>query len=96
MIDDPDVILPQYMAYVEWFSPFRRQPEPVHYLYQVKRPTIPEASIIPITDIVRSAHLIPRFGAKADTTWSSSTSLHQCNTFFLNQFSDRNAYLSFV
>ncbi|KAJ7776026.1 hypothetical protein DFH07DRAFT_983220 [Mycena maculata] len=44
------------------------------------------SSIIPITDIFRSCHLIPAFGRSADLTWTSDRVLDQCKFFYLNPY----------
>ncbi|KAG1811639.1 hypothetical protein EV424DRAFT_1473681 [Suillus variegatus] len=89
---------PTHLAYVEWFTPFQ-QPESHHGLYKVGRLIRHGerlASIIDISDIRRSIHLIPNFGAAAPREWTSSTVLECCSTFFVNSFSDRHAYLTIV
>ncbi|KAG1879977.1 hypothetical protein F4604DRAFT_1879899 [Suillus subluteus] len=89
---------PTHLAYVEWFTPFQ-QPELHHGLYKVGRLIHHGeclASVIDISDIRRSVHLIPNFGAVAPREWMSSTVLECCSTFFLNSFSDRHAYLTIV
>ncbi|KAG1870273.1 hypothetical protein DFJ58DRAFT_723170 [Suillus subalutaceus] len=61
---------PTHLAYVEWFTPFQ-QPESHHGLYKVGRLIRHGeglASIIDISDIRRSIHLIPNFGAAAPLT----------------------------
>jgi hypothetical protein len=54
------------------------------------------ATIIPVDTILCSVHLIPRFGPVTPSEWSSSTVLEQCNTFFINPFTDLYNYLTFV
>ncbi|KAG2096645.1 hypothetical protein BD769DRAFT_1631430 [Suillus cothurnatus] len=89
---------PTHLAYVEWFTPFQ-QPELHHGLYKVSRLIRHGehlASIIDVSDIRRSIHLIPNFGAVAPREWTSSTVLDCCSTFFVNSFSDRHAYLTII
>ena len=90
--------LSPHLAYIEWFAPFRQNPEPHHNLFSVKRPPLLQRqySIVPVNQIVRSVHLIPRFGPQVDRSWTSSNVLDECDSFFLNQFSDRNAYITLI
>ncbi|KAG1874431.1 hypothetical protein F4604DRAFT_1880886 [Suillus subluteus] len=89
---------PAHLAYVEWFTPFQ-QPESHHGLYKISclmRHGEHLASIIDVSDIRRSVHLFPNFGAVVPREWTSSTVLELCSSFFVNSFSDRHAYLTIV
>jgi hypothetical protein len=64
----PTVHLPTHLAYVEWFTPFLPAPDHNSRLYKLSRSlhggdTV--ASIVPVANIERSVHLIPRFGVIA-------------------------------
>ncbi|KAJ6528339.1 hypothetical protein DFH09DRAFT_1327742 [Mycena vulgaris] len=86
---------PQHLAYVEWFSSFKPQPEPHHLMYKVKRSLKDGdrmASIVPVANIRRSVHLLPKFGPIAPPHWTSANVLEECPTFFVNCFSDRHIY----
>ncbi|KAK6969290.1 hypothetical protein R3P38DRAFT_3243615 [Favolaschia claudopus] len=86
---------PQHLAYVEWFSPFTSQPEPHHLMYKVRRSLkdgIRSAGIVPVANIRRSVHLLPKFGPVAPSHWTSANVLEKCPAFFVNCFSDRHIY----
>ncbi|KAJ7491595.1 hypothetical protein B0H11DRAFT_2399014 [Mycena galericulata] len=81
---------PKRLAYVEWFSAFTR-PEPNHLMYKVNRSLKGgerSASIIPLENIRRSVHLLPKFGPVAPPGWKSSNVLDECSQF-LRQSYDR-------
>ncbi|KAJ7830780.1 hypothetical protein B0H13DRAFT_1553835, partial [Mycena leptocephala] len=62
------------LAYVEWFSAFKPQPEQHHLMYKVTRYIRNGdrfASIIPVTNIRRSIHLFLKFGPIASLEWKS-------------------------
>ncbi|KAJ6603058.1 hypothetical protein B0H10DRAFT_1822795 [Mycena sp. CBHHK59/15] len=86
---------PSHLAYVEWFSPFSPQPEPHHLMYKINRSLKNGdriASIIPVANIRRSVHLIPKFGPVAPPEWTSSNVLDRSTFFFANSLSDRHIY----
>ncbi|KAG1802364.1 hypothetical protein EV424DRAFT_1351759 [Suillus variegatus] len=61
-----EVQVPSHLAYIEWFSPFPLAPNRHHGLYKVSRSLLGGAklaSIVPLSKIVQSAHLLLNFGA---------------------------------
>ncbi|KAF7326514.1 hypothetical protein MSAN_02508300 [Mycena sanguinolenta] len=91
----PGIMPPKHLAYVEWFTAFKPQPEQHHLMYKVSR-TLKNgdrlASIIPVGNIRRSIHLLPKFGPVAPSQWKSHMVLDQCSVFFANPWTDRHAY----
>ena len=88
--------IPKHFVYVEWYMPFSEDPDPSTLLFKVS-PLKDRAggiicSIIPLANIRRSAHLIPKFGATAPQEWTSSTVLDLASVFFVNSFTDMNMY----
>jgi hypothetical protein len=58
-------------------------------MFQISRSTRnhrQRATVIPVTQIVRSCHLIPNFGRSASTTWESHTALNEATNFYLNPY----------
>jgi hypothetical protein len=87
---------PEHLAYVEWFTPFRAEPEGNSKLYKVSRAlqgTSRVASIVPVSCIDQSLHLIPLAGSSIPREWTSSTILDHCHTFLVNSFANRRTYL---
>jgi hypothetical protein len=83
---------PKHLAYVEWFSESKRDPEPNHLMYKVSRSLRDKnrvASIIPVADIDRSVVLFPQFGPMAPRKWSRNNVLEMCTSFYVNPFTDR-------
>ena len=87
---------PVHLAYVEWFTAIPLQPERHHGLYKISRSLRDGdrlASVIPVANIARSAHLFPRFGPNVPEEWRSYEVLDQARSFFINSTSDRHAYV---
>ncbi|KAJ6475861.1 hypothetical protein DFH09DRAFT_952625 [Mycena vulgaris] len=90
----PGIVPPKHLAYVEWFSPFTN-PEPDHLMYRINRSMKDGerlVSIIPVGNIRRSIHLLPKFGPVAPPAWKSSNVLEECPSFFVNSMTDRHIY----
>ena len=88
---------PHHLAYIEWFSCFQLHPDPHLKMYKVSRSITADgerlASIVPVSLIQRSVHLIPKWGRKAEgIAWTSDSVLEQCDVFYLNSFKDRHTY----
>ncbi|KAG1850514.1 hypothetical protein C8R48DRAFT_750112 [Suillus tomentosus] len=88
----PTVNIPPHLAYIEWFTPFPSAPDRNNGLYKLSRLMRGGdrvSSIVPVGDIMRSIHLIPKFGDSAPREWTSETVLEDCNVFWVNSYIDR-------
>jgi hypothetical protein len=82
---------PQHLAYLKWFSAFPAQLEASHLMYKLKRSLKDGeglASIIPLDNICRSVHLLPKFGTVGPAHWTSSHVLKECSALYVNYFTD--------
>ena len=90
---------PGPLAYIEWFTVFTAR-DPAHGMYKVVRCRDAHgarlASVIEVSWIRRSCHLLPSFGRSAPREWTSSTVLDECETFFVNPFTDQHMYMTFI
>ena len=88
--------IPKHLVYVEWYMAFTQDPDPDSLLFKISpmrdRDGGRICSIIPLANIRRSVHLIPKFGAVAPEEWRSSTVLDMANVFFVNSFTDNHLY----
>ncbi|KAJ7158358.1 hypothetical protein C8R43DRAFT_882678 [Mycena crocata] len=81
-------IYPEPLAYVDWYKPLQPPVANIgmHEVSLSSRNLRQNSSIIPISDIYRSCHLIPVFGPSVDPTWTSDRVLDQCKKFYLNPY----------
>ncbi|TFK91398.1 hypothetical protein K466DRAFT_541773 [Polyporus arcularius HHB13444] len=85
------------LAYVEWFTPFR-DPDPDNGMLKVSHSTRNHrrrASIIPITQIERSVHLLPVWDKRVDSTWTSANVLDKCRRFYVNPYLRHHDFVLF-
>lgn len=80
--------IPHPLAYIHWYTPLQTFNEDL-MMFQISRSTRnhrQRAAVIPVTQIVRTCHLIPNFGRSASTTWESHTALDEATNFYLNPY----------
>ncbi|KAJ3501738.1 hypothetical protein NMY22_g18820 [Coprinellus aureogranulatus] len=91
---------PKHLVYVDWYTPFNdSQPAPYHGFYRISPHRVngkQQSSIIPVTLIEQSVHLIPQFGPVAPAEWKSSNVLDLASHFFVNSFTDRLSFIKFA
>lgn len=76
------------VTYVEWFTSLR-QLDPETGMFKISKSTRNhrrQASIIPITQIVQSCHLIPVWGKHVDPSWNAHNVLDRCSRFYVNPY----------
>ena len=82
----------EHLAYVKWFTKFSA-PDPNHGMLKVNHALDGQeriTSVVPVSSIRRSIHLIPKFGPNVLEHWTSVNVLEECGMFYLNQFSENN------
>lgn len=86
---------PEHLAYVEWFTR-PRTCDTNSGMYQISYSRMAngerESSIIEVSTIARTAHLLPNFGHKANTRWTSETVLDDCDRFMIGNRNDQLAF----
>ncbi|KAI0685692.1 hypothetical protein BC835DRAFT_1382786 [Cytidiella melzeri] len=85
------------LVYVEWFTPFQLYDD-ITGMFSVapsQRNRRCRASIIPITAIVRSCHLIPVWARAANIYWTSENVLEQCTRFYVNTYLQNTDFVLF-
>ena len=89
---------PTHLAYIEWFSLPSAAQNSSHGLYKVsrlKKDDQRQASILPVSSIISSVHLLPRFGQNDQQGLNSFTVLEKWDSFYVNPFSDVNNFMLF-
>ncbi|KAI0346082.1 hypothetical protein BDW22DRAFT_1460424 [Trametopsis cervina] len=85
------------LAYIEWFTGFQKYDADLG-LFSVapsRRNHHRRASIISITNIERTCHLIPQWGQVMDTSWTSSNVLDRCSSFYVNPYLRHSDFVIF-
>ena len=85
------------LAYVKWFTAFST-PTANLGMYQISHSSCShhrQASIIPITQIKCSVHLILKFGKQMDVSWSADDVLERCKYFYVNCYLQHLDFLLF-
>ena len=97
----PDHYGPEYrepVAFVEWFTPFRSEPDADTGMFKVSHSSQNHrrrVSIIPLSQIVRSCHLIPVWGKSVDRSWTSDNVLDRCKQFYVNPYLRHHDFVLF-
>lgn len=86
----PEIIgtYPEPLAYVDWYKPLNPPVKNIkmHEVSLSSRDHRQHSSIIPVSQILRSCHLIPIFGKSVDPMWTADRVLDQCKSFYLNPY----------
>ncbi|KAH9021552.1 hypothetical protein EDB85DRAFT_2075544 [Lactarius pseudohatsudake] len=94
-IFDPGVSVPLHLAYVQWYSPLTNL-DPNNGMFKIRPQKDSEGnwicSIVPVGNIRRSVHLLPKFGPVVPAEWTSSNVLDCCDMFFVNNLTDRQIF----
>jgi len=88
-----------HLAYVEWFSPLTAIPDTSHLMYWVSRLVNngkQHTGIIWVDWVLHSIHLLQCFGPFTPWAWNSFMVLDQCQTFYVNPFTNVHNYIGFV
>jgi len=87
---------PTHLAYIEWFSQPSAMQNSSHGLYKVSylmKDGSQQASIIPLSSVISSIHLLPWFGQNHPQDMNSFIVLEKCQSFYVNPFSDMYNYM---
>ncbi|KAI0074716.1 hypothetical protein K474DRAFT_1601024, partial [Panus rudis PR-1116 ss-1] len=76
------------LAYIDWFTPFTTRDDATG-MFSVKPSTRNHrrrASIIPLTHILRTCHLVPVWGNSVNSEWTSENALEKVTRFLVNPY----------
>lgn len=86
------------LAYVQWFTPISTtKVNAGSRFFRVKPSFIQEtreASVIPATAIIRSCHLLPKYGKEKNVYWNSENILDTCEEFLFNPHFDLHTFVA--
>lgn len=93
----PQGLKQKHFAYVEWYTPFKKAPmDQGSRLFKIKclydSNGKQKTSIVPVSYIRQSVHLLPKFGPVVPVHWTSSNVLDEAEAFYVNPFTDRYSY----
>lgn len=76
------------LAYVQWFTALGSIAPDIgmHQVSHSTRMHRRRASIIPIAQIQRTIHLIPKFGREVNSDWTAENVLEKCEKFYVNPY----------
>ena len=89
--------VPLRLAYIEWFRPFgvRDHTTSMFVVAPATRNQVSFSQVVELEDIVRSCHLIPKFGSVVSLDWTRDNVYDRCNKFFVNPFIDVHSFILF-
>jgi hypothetical protein len=77
------------LVFIHWYTPFSKSPVKGVEMYRITRLTnthCARASVIPITQIICSCHLLPEFGHSVPADWESNNVLDKSDKFYINPY----------
>ncbi|KAG2125423.1 hypothetical protein DEU56DRAFT_892650 [Suillus clintonianus] len=87
----------QYLTYVQRFD-ISSERDPTTQLHTLKRAKRSNGTrmgdIIPVSQLRAPVHLVPRFGATADTRLTAYNSMEHAREFWLNYFWDKHSFFA--
>ncbi|KAH8108645.1 hypothetical protein DFH11DRAFT_1516581, partial [Phellopilus nigrolimitatus] len=90
----------EHLAFVEWFTRPRAEPDTASKLYEVRKQKEIgtgelTGQIISLTEIRHSVQLVPNFGhSRANQSWKPSNVLDDCESFYINNMGSLHTYQS--
>ena len=78
------------LAYVTWYSRFKRSPDDVTGMYRVDADNF-SGSIISLASIRQTCMLVPSKHAWEES-WTSENILDECKSFFVNHLQSKYSY----
>jgi hypothetical protein len=88
--------LPGIFAYVEWFTDPHIAANTTCAMYSVARQIVRGrerlTSVIPVTDVFRSCHLLPVLRKECPPDWTSDTVLDVAPRLFVNSYLDPHMF----